>query len=373
MRVAYITSQATSTAGWGRYTVELIKGIQAHGVQPVLVIPDGVAVAPALQHLETHRILPPVLSQRLSTPRSLFYARRLRGVLKSCDVAHCTVELYAPLVALARRGLLPFILNAHGTWAIRPLENAAQRLFFAPAFRAAGQVLCLTPYTQKRLANLIQLDNTSVVTGGVWVADYQQAVDVDLPDWTHHANIALTAAAIKPRKGQHITAQAIAQARQQIPNLHYVMVGPADEKSGYVQDLWRMVEALGAADFIHYQGIVPQDELVKWYQRADVFVLNALNDGSSFEGLGMVYLEAGAAGTPSIGSYDCGAEAAIVNGKSGLLVPQGDVAATAQAFIDMLSDKPRLQAMAQAATAHAHQLSWQNLSQQVFEIYQRLA
>ena len=39
MRVCYITSQAVSAAGWGRYSVEVIKGARALGIEPVLVTP----------------------------------------------------------------------------------------------------------------------------------------------------------------------------------------------------------------------------------------------------------------------------------------------------------------------------------------------
>jgi glycosyltransferase involved in cell wall biosynthesis len=45
-------------------------------------------------------------------------------------------------------------------------------------------------------------------------------------------------------------------------------------------------------------------------------------EGGGFEGFGIVYLEAAAAGIPSIGSLDCGAEDAIQDKISGRLVSQ---------------------------------------------------
>ena len=46
----------------------------------------------------------------------------------------------------------------------------------------------------------------------------------------------------------------------------------------------------------------------------------SINDGKAFEGFGLVFLEANAKGMPCIGSINCGAEEAILNGKTGYIV-----------------------------------------------------
>jgi len=367
MRVCFVTSQSEGTAGWGRYTVELIRGLLPLGIEPVLALPKNAVIDPALTDCEVHRVLPPLLKYRFSTPRSLRHAPTVRRVMQTCDLSHCTVELHLPLASLAAKH--PLIANAHGTWAIRPLENASQRFFFAPAFHKATTILCLSQYTQKRLLDLIPLNNTIVATGGVWIQDYQQMVQLSLPEWQVGHNIMFTAAAMKPRKGQRTTLKAFAKAQQQIPNLRWVLSGPMDRDSAYVQGFWQDVAARGLQDVVHHLGLISQEELVKWYQRADIFVVNAVNDGSSFEGLGLVYLEAGAAKTPSIGSLNCGAEDAIIDGQTGYLVPQLDVEATAQALIRFFNNTEREQ-MRQAAFDHAQSLSWDNLAKQVLAVYQ---
>lgn len=76
---------------------------------------------------------------------------------------------------------------------------------------------------------------------------------------------------------------------------------------------------------------------------ADVFVLN-----SSYEGFSHLLVEALALGTPVIAT-DAGGNAEIVqDGKNGLLVPVGDVAALAKAMERLLLDVP----LAQAVRAH---------------------
>ena len=84
----------------------------------------------------------------------------------------------------------------------------------------------------------------------------------------------------------------------------------------------------------------------------------------------MVYLEAGAAGTPSIGSLDCGAMDAIIDGESGLLVPQNDPQATAEALIRILSDDELRAKMGDNAQNLADRLSWRNLTRRLALLYE---
>lgn len=373
MRVAYITSQAVSAAGWGRYTVEVVKGARERGIEPVLITPDS-AVDPALQDVEIHPILPQVLAARLFTPRSLLKAPQLRRILKTCDAVHCIVELYAPLVALAAPRRMPFILSVFGTWAIRPLESRAQRLFFAPAFQRADKILSISGFTKDWMQKLIRLDTIEVLAGGVHPEKFQISVDdIDLPPWLGAEPTLLSVGAVKARKGQDVAIEALPMVKEHFPNVHYAMAGNDAEDPEFTAGLRRRVEALGLQDNVHFLGqLPPYSTLVAWYQKADLFVLPSTNQGSSFEGLGFVFLEAAAAGTPSVGTLDCGAMEAIQHGETGLLVPQRAPQATAEAIIQLLHDKALRDKMAAAAPTHAERLSWGNLVDRVVWHYKNL-
>jgi glycosyltransferase involved in cell wall biosynthesis len=91
--------------------------------------------------------------------------------------------------------------------------------------------------------------------------------------------------------------------------------------------------------------------------------------GDKFEGFGLVYLEAGAAGLPVIGTLGCGAEEAIVPGETGLLIPQADAGALAAALVRLL-ENPALRAeMGAAGRARAEAYSWLNIAAQVQAAY----
>jgi hypothetical protein len=119
--------------------------------------------------------------------------------------------------------------------------------------------------------------------------------------------------------------------------LHHVLVG---RRTGdpYEQRILALAEEAGVADRLHLVGNVGEDELVDLMQRAQVFLHTPVTaaDGG-FEGFGIVYLEAAACGTPAIGTLDQGAEDAIVQGVTGLLVPQ-ERGAVAAALRTLLAD-----------------------------------
>jgi phosphatidylinositol alpha-1,6-mannosyltransferase len=115
---------------------------------------------------------------------------------------------------------------------------------------------------------------------------------------------------------------------------------------------------------------VPEATLLAWYGAADVFALPARDVGGRFEGFGLVYLEAGAAGLPVIGTTGCGAEDAIHDGVTGLLLPPSQVTdALPGAIIALLSDPARAARMGAAGRAWARTQTWARAAQQTLALY----
>ena len=73
--------------------------------------------------------------------------------------------------------------------------------------------------------------------------------------------------------------------------------------------------------------------------------------GLDVEGLGIVYLEASAAGLPVIGGDSGGAPDAILRGESGYVVPGGDVTALAGRLTGLLADPAAAAAMGEKGMA----------------------
>ena len=120
---------------------------------------------------------------------------------------------------------------------------------------------------------------------------------------------------------------------------------------------------------MHLLGNIDEDEKVDLLQRAQVFVHTPVtaSDGG-FEGFGIVYLEASAAGTPALGTLHCGAEDAIVDGETGLLV-EPEPAAVRDALERLLGDAGLRERMGAAGRVHAARTTWETNARQVLALY----
>jgi phosphatidylinositol alpha-1,6-mannosyltransferase len=87
-----------------------------------------------------------------------------------------------------------------------------------------------------------------------------------------------------------------------------------------------------------------------------------------FEGLGLVYLEAGARGKAVLGSAGCGAEDAIEPDRTGLLVPPEDLEATTGQLRRLLADLDLRARLGQAGRSRAEGLTWEGVALAVREV-----
>lgn len=370
MRICYITTQARSVDGWGRYSVEAIKSVRAQGVEPVLITSQP-EVDDSLADVTHLPILPELFKGRGTTLRTLLLSGQVKAITANCDAIHVLAEPYAPLGAAAKSGK-PLFTAAHGTWAVRPFDRTASKAVFSWAYRRATKVICLSRYTCQRLHAVLPKLDSVTLTAGVYPAEYEQPADRSLlPSWVGLVPVLFGAGALKARKGYHVSLEAFAIAQEKIPDLKYVIAGSHTDAPQYVEQLQQRIEDLHLGDAVHLLGKVSFAELKAWYRYSDVFILTPVNQGNSFEGLGLVYLEAGASGTPSVGTLNCGAQEAIADGKTGLLVPQNDPEATADAIIGLVGRPDVIERMGQAAHARAHELSWARFAEQLVTLYQQ--
>jgi phosphatidylinositol alpha-1,6-mannosyltransferase len=121
----------------------------------------------------------------------------------------------------------------------------------------------------------------------------------------------------------------------------------------YRAELSRLASRLGVADSVVFTGPVSWQDLPAYYDAADVFAMpcRTRRHGLDVEGLGIVYLEASAAGLPVIGGDSGGAPDAILPGESGYVVPGGDVAAVASRLTQLLGDPAAAAAMGEKGMA----------------------
>ena len=131
-----------------------------------------------------------------------------------------------------------------------------------------------------------------------------------------------------------------------------------------------------AAQYPHvlFTGKLVAPELAREYREANVFVLPAIVDHKGdTEGLGVVLIEAMESGLPVVASNVGGIPDVVVDNVSGLLVPEKDPKALAEA-IKRLAENPQLtaQLLQGARNRIAEHFTWDNITRRQLEIYEQL-
>jgi phosphatidyl-myo-inositol dimannoside synthase len=281
--------------------------------------------------------------------------------------------LNSAAIAHARRTRPDLILSGHivtapAALAIRRLLGIpyAQYLYAlevrerpklaAAAVGGAATVLAISRYTAE-LAREVGAaeERIRIVPPGVDV--------VDAPQRNGVAPRVLTVARLHDRyKGFDVMTRAMPLVCARVPDAEWVVVGDGRLRA----EIERQTVMHGIADRVRLCGAVDDAERDAWYERAALFAMpSRLPPGSAGEGFGIVYLEAGTRGVPSVAGDAGGARDAVADGETGLLVDPTSHLAVAGAITGLLEDPERREAMGEAATRFARDFAWPTVAGRV--------
>ena len=363
MRVAFVTSELYASYGWARYALELAHALAAQGVEVIALTQPGAAYDEAGGLADLRPVLPRLVPRsRLFVVRALLAVPRVRRAITDCDLLHVIAEPYSILGA-AVAGRRPLVVTAHGTYVPQTVRRRAVGALYRWAYRRA-HLIAVSEFTAEQVRAALPGSSPTVIRNGVHVARFQQPA----PAPVKHGPTILATGGVKARKGTHLLVEALARVRARVPDAQLVVTGIQLEPD-YLASVQEQVRALGLTDCVHLLGEVPEDELRGWYQHADVFAVPSLTVGEKFEGFGLVFLEASACGLPVIGTTGSGVAEAVLNGETGLLVPQNDVPALAEAIVRVLTDDELRARLGAAGRAYAQTQDWSAVAERVIAIY----
>jgi phosphatidylinositol alpha-mannosyltransferase len=167
------------------------------------------------------------------------------------------------------------------------------------------------------------------------------------------------------RKGLPYLIEAFALLKKEMPETRLIVVGP---DGGLRAACIRYIAEHDVKDVV-FTDLVPYEDLPRYYKSADVFC--APNTGH--ESLGLVILEAMAAGAPIVATRIQGFQDVLTEGVHGLLVPPKDSQALCEALRRMLSDAAMREEMGRAGSRDARKYSWDEMSGRVLKMYEDTA
>jgi glycosyltransferase involved in cell wall biosynthesis len=204
-------------------------------------------------------------------------------------------------------------------------------------------------YSQARIANLRHRLNLS--SGDVFVLSIGKFI---------------------PRKGFEYLIEAFNQIVHQrnIKDIKLRIGGRGPLKSHYEQ----MIDQYCLSDHIGFLGYIKDEDIPSYYTEADIFVLPSIVDErGDTEGLGVVFLEANACGTPVIGSRVGGIIDVIKNGVNGFYVRQKNALDLAEKIIKLADNEELRKKMGAAGRRIVEEdFNWNHLTKRIIKIYDSL-
>lgn len=243
---------------------------------------------------------------------------------------------------VARLFRKPLLIYAHGeeitTWR-QPAKLKAMTFIY----RHADQIIANSQFTRNELRKLgVNEKNIVRISPGVDLERFRPGLPTeDLfrrlglnPD----SPLILSVGRLSRRKGFDQVIRSLPTVLTQVPDVHYALIGIGEDET-YLKQL---AKETGVSGRVHFLGHVPMEELPRWYNACCVFAMpNREIDGDN-EGFGMVYLEAGACGKPSLTGIDGGTGDAVQDGVTGLRVDGKSVSMITNALVSLLKQPGNL-------------------------------
>lgn len=283
--------------------------------------------------------------------------RRLDAAATDFGASLHVIDPAVPLGVVGPSLAKPYAVVLHGAEVTVPGRLPGSRQILAHVLDKALAVISAGEYALREAERAVQRPLRNVVIPpGVDVDTYTPTTAVDQRDIRRKFGIdpdapfVLSVSRLVPRKGMDTLIAVASRLHRTHPDL-VVCIAGAGRDSNRLQ---RRIDALRAP--VRLLGRVDDADKAALYGAADVFAMLCRNrwGGLEQEGFGIVFGEAAAAGTPQIAGRSGGADEAVVDGSTGLLVDASmSIDEIADRFRTLLDDPGRRAEMAETSRARA--------------------
>ena len=173
----------------------------------------------------------------------------------------------------------------------------------------------------------------------------------------------ITVSRFDKRKNHEKVIMALRNLKQQYPNIVYICIGYGDEE----QNLKKLVQELNLNSQVMFFKDISNDLKNALLAKSDIFVMPSTIHKTSVEGFGIVYVEAGQYGVPSLGGKDGGASDAIHHDKTGLICDGNNLDDIYSSLNSMIENKKYLE-LGKNSKEYVSKFEWQK----IFEEYKKI-
>jgi glycosyltransferase involved in cell wall biosynthesis len=283
------------------------------------------------------------------------------------------IPLYLPLAARTGPGLRggpgdgapPVIVVAHHLFGATAFVEAnpavASYVWLGErglrrAYRRTPFVAVSTSTRDDLIERGIPPENVEVVHGGIRFPPPGLALQrAPHPTFTYLGRI-------KRYKRIELALAAFARILPDVPEARFAVAGYGDHTAALAREAVR----LGIADRVTFHGRAGEPDKWRILGESWGFLYT-----SPKEGWGLSSVEAQAAGVPVIASDSPGLRETLQDGRTGFLVPHGDVEALAARMLELARDRALVERMGESARAFAAPFTWDRSAARLLEAFER--
>lgn len=327
--------------GAQRYVSDLAARLPVNEWNPVVAYGEGGSLGERLAHMGVRAVHIEDLKRDIGFGREAGAFFSLLKLIREekPEILHLNSSKAGFLGALAGRiaGVPTVIFTAHN-WAFNYDVNPAAKI----AYKIVHWLTVMLCHKTIAVSKKVALDMASfpfvkkklkVVYNGIEPAELEAKSKVKtlLAPTIHEAVWIGTVSELHRNKGLDFALEAFAELVKRYAHIAFVVIGGSGtaEGAGEAESLSALVEKLGIGHKVHFLGPIQDASL--FLKAFDIFTLT-----SRTEALPYTILEAGRAELAVVASRVGGIPEIIENGKSGLLVPPGNIKEIEKALADLI-------------------------------------
>ena len=282
---------------------------------------DGPLVKPEL----ANRLSRAILHRSLNLDPKYFQEQALRRFLRRNKVEAVLAE-FGPTATLmmdvCSELRIPLIAHFHGFDAYRRTTLETFGRHYPKLFDIAAAIIAVSRDMQDQLVSLgapaCKLHYNSC---GVDTSIFKGANPRDSPPTF------IAVGRFVDKKAPHLSLLAFKQTLEKVPQARLVMIG----NGPLWEACYQITRSFGLTNAVDLRGPCPQSEVADLMKSARVFIQHSVTtcNGDS-EGTPVAILEAAASSLPVVSTRHAGIKDAVLDGKTGFLVNEGDVTGMAE-------------------------------------------
>ena len=272
----------------------------------------------------------------------IFYIGKLRRKEKIGKI-HCGAPLSAGIAGLVFKKFfnIPYCVYVYGGETKKYKRVKVAYPIMRLILKNAQKVIANSMYTRDEFIKFgILPQKLVIISPGVNVQKFVPISKVPEIEKVHNLKnkkVILSVARLVERKGQDMVIRALPEVLEKLPNLVYLIVGEGPEEA----KLKKLTKDVGVESCVNFIGHVSDNELPKYYNACDVFIMpNRETRGTEIiEGFGISFIEASACGKSVIGGKSGGVGDAVIDGVTGILVNPLNTEEISSAILKLLTDE----------------------------------